>query len=387
MNKLFNNSCVIALLCLSASCASNYEQKFSPKKSYLANSEQKTVVDNAVLVDKKNTELENAQQFRFVPPLKTDSIESISSDDLLNKFDDKKSITFAADELALKDLLHLVFGERLNLSYVLGDDIKNDAQTVTLNLQSDITEKKLFLLTEELLTQRNYIIRVDDDIFYVHKSEGKGSNADVVYGYGKKNGDVPQTSQDIVQMIPFEYGLQVSLANTLRQLIGIRATTDIERQSLTIRGKRKDIIRALEFIRLMDSPTMKNRQVGVYTSVFTSTELLSEKLEELLAQEGVSVAADGNTEKALSIVQIDKQGKIVLFANNQRIIERAIFWAKEIDKPLATNQKQYFIYHPSFARAIDLGSSLANLIGDKQHSGQSGQASNTTSAASEIAVI
>ncbi|NMP32952.1 general secretion pathway protein GspD [Thalassotalea sp. M1531] len=367
MNKYIGiNSCIF-LAIMTVSCASNNDPKFSPEKSFLSGKEEVNV-NNAELVSKKQKELENSKKYRFVPPFKVDSSYADSAEDIINEFSELKNISFAADDLALENLLHLVFGEKLKVSYVIGENVKSDRKAVTLNLQSDVTERKLFLLTEELLNQRGYIIRFDSGVFYIHKREGAGNNSDVVYGYGKSNDDVPSTSLDIIQMVPFEFGLQVSLGNTLRQLIGIRATTDLQRQSLTIRGKRKDIIKALEFIRLMDTPTMKNRHVGVYQSVFTTTEELANKLEELLKQEGISVSSNGSTEKALSIVAIDKQGKLVLFANNQQIIERAVYWAEEIDKPLATNEKQYFLFHPNYARAVDIGESLQVLIGGNQTS-------------------
>ncbi len=365
---------------LSVGCTSTNSSKFSPKKSYLSE-QAKIKVDNAELIDSKNNEGAVNESVKYVNPFNSEETLSDGSAKPINNFSDVKTILLTADQLSLEDLLHLILGEKLKVSYVIGEEVKVSNKAVTLNLQEPVSEKKLFLLMEQLLNQRGFVIRFDADIFYVHKKEGEGNSADVVYGYGKFNDDVPNTSLDIIQMIPFEFGLQVSLGNTIRQLIGVRATTDIQRQSLTIRGKRKDIIKALEFIRLMDTPSMKDRQVGIYQGVYTTTEELAEKLENLLEQEGISVSSQGSTEKALAIVPIEKLGKLVLFANNLQVIERAIFWAQEIDKPLATNQKQYFIFHPSFARAVDIGDSLRALIGGGQP--QTSSSSVSTSLTSE----
>ena len=380
MNKRISVKLCICIALLSVGCSSTDSTKFSPKKSYL--SDQSTIkVDNAeLIVSQQNKDSVNAN-VKYVNPFNSEVSHNNRTEKPINDFSEAENILLTSDQLLLEDLLHLILGEKLKVSYVLGEEVKASNKAVTLNLQTPVSEKKLFLLMEQLLNQRGFVIRFEGGIFYVHKKEGEGNSVDVVYGYGKFNEDVPNTSLDIIQMIPFEFGLQVSLGNTLRQLIGIRATTDIQRQSLTIRGKRKDILKALEFIRLMDSPTMKDRQVGIYQGVFTSTEELAKKLESLLQQEGISVSSQGSTEKALAIVPIEKLGKLVLFANNLQVIERAIFWAKEIDKPLATNQKQYFIFHPNFARAIDIGDSLRALIGGNQTNNSS--ANNTTSLANE----
>lgn len=377
LNSIVNKAISLIFSLTLIGCASNDAEKFSPEKSFLKG-DQVTSSVSEPLIKNKNT-ITTKERYRFVAPLKLNTRNAKTAEDVLSRFGNKESITFSADELPLKDYLHLVLGEQLGLNYILSDDIKNDNKSVTLNLKSALTERKLFTLTEEILTQRNYIVRVDENIFYVHKTDAKGSSSDVVYGYGKELTDIPQTSLDIVQMVTLEYGVQTSLANTIKNLLGIRVTADLLRNNITVKGKRKDVIRALELIRIMDTPAMKNRQIGMFSVTFISTEELVEKLTELLKQEGISVGDAKTTEKTLSIVQLNKQGKVVFFANNQIIINRAVFWAKEIDKPAETAESQYFLYYPQYSRAIDMGESLSALIGSSNHQ----QLSNSTSAVSE----
>ena len=353
---------LISVIFLTA-CATQSGNDNRLEKSFLASDNARTEVDGAELVNDKATTQDKKQQerFRFVPPLKLNTYQTSDAEDVLSRFNDKKEITIASDELPLKDFLHQVFGKQLNISYILADEINNDKQAVSLNLQKAITERKLFTLTEELLSERGYIIRVDDNIFYIHKTAGKGHSGNLVYGYGKNIDDVPTTSLEIMQMVPFEYGMQTTLANTLRQLLGVKVVPDSVRNSLIIQGKRKKILQALELIHLMDKPTLQNRQIGVFSSTFMPTDDLIKKLTEILKQEGISLS--GNSSSALSVVQLEQQGEILFFANNMQIIERAVFWAKQIDKPVQMAQKQYFIYQPQYSRAVDMGDSLEALIG------------------------
>lgn len=362
---------------LLSACANNPNKELQIEKSYLKGRSNSIEVTNAELVtsNPKQT-LEQASQFRFVAPMKVNSLQAKSADDVLSQFSELKELKITADGLQLKDFLHQVLGEQLQVSYILGDEVKDDTQSVTLNLQDPISKRKLFTLTEELLTQRNYIIRFDDNIFYIHKKNDLSGNNDVLYGYGNQLTDIPQTSLEIVQMIPFEYGMQVSLGLTLRQLLGVKAIPDQNRNSMTIQGKRKDIIRALELIKIMDQPSYKNRQIGMYQSAFLSTKELIAKLTEILAQEGIS--AGKSSTLALAVVELDKQGQLIFFANNITVIERAVFWAQKIDKPILSADKQYFIYAPMYSRAIDMGESLEALI-----DGSGASLGNSTSAASE----
>lgn len=351
---------LVILLC---SCATEPSKKAALEKSYLEYTQQNRELSNTEVNGHIPTNAKPTHKFRFVPPIKLNTNDAIQAKDVIEQFSDSKLITIKSDGLPLKDYLHQILGEELKVSYILADEVKSSGKPVTLNLTNAITERKLFSLTEELLSERGFAIRVDENIFYIHKAEGDQSQGTVVYGYGKDISDVPQTSFDIIQMVQFEYGMQATLGNTLRQMLGVKTTVDTSRNTITIQSKRKDIIRALELIQIMDQPTMRDRQIGIYKTTFISTDEMVAKLTELLKQEGVSVGSAKSTASAVSIVEIPQQGELYFFANSTNVIKRAVFWAEKIDKPVLTSEKQYFIYSPKYSRAIDMGESLEVLIG------------------------
>ena len=374
-----NNRIIISIVILMgvSACTAQAPKKQGLEKSYLAAvNKQKALNNNEQQNTGKNNVTVN-ESFRFVAPIKLNTQSALKAEDVLAQFSEQKNITLSSDNLPLEYYLHQVFGEQLKVSYILADEIKNDDKPITLSLKNNISAKKLFTLTEEILNQRNYTIRFDDNIFYIHKASTDQSKGNVVYGYGKKTSDVPQTSFEVIQMVQFEYGMQATLGNTLRQILGVKATVNSSRNSITIQAKRKDVIRALELIQIMDQPAMQNRQIGVYKTTFTSTEQLMGKLTELLGQEGITVGRSKSTNSALSIVEIAQQGELYFFANNIDVIQRAVFWSTQIDKPTKTAEKQYFIYTPNYSRAVDMGESLEALI-----SGTS-RMSNSTSAATQ----
>jgi general secretion pathway protein D len=379
--KLKTNVVSLMLVTLGlTACANAPQEKVSPKSSFLKSEQANTLVTNAEILtvsskDAAEKSAEEQHRFRFVAPLKLNTNQATTADDVLNQFSADRTIKITADSLSLQDFLHQVLGQQLAVSYILSDDIKNDQQAVTLSLQQAISEKKLFSLTEELLTERKYIIRFDDNIFYIHKLDEQGNQGQTAYGYGNKVGDVPQTSLNIIQMVPFEFGYPTSMPLMLRQLLGITARANLDSNGLTVLGKRKEIIRALEFIQLMDKPSMQNRHIALYKSTFIGNEILIPKIKELLGQEGLTVGGANITNTALSIIELEKQGQLIFFANNVQVIERAVFWAKQMDQPSKTIDKQYFIYNPQYSRVADMGESLEALI-----SNSTNLASNTSAA-------
>jgi general secretion pathway protein D len=326
---------------------------------------------------------QDEQGVQYLTPLTTEQSTQHHGIDLTEQFSDQALVTLTADDLPLKDYLHYVMGELLGVSYILGEQVKSDTQSVTLNLQEQISQRKLFNVSEKLLTERGYVIRFDEGIYYIHQAEGKGNQGRIAYGYGNKISNVPNTSSTIVQLVPFEFGMQTSLANTLKQLVNIIANPDFQRSTLLLQGKRKEIIKALEFIQLMDQPIFKNRQIGLYKGVYVSTEILMEQLPALLKQEGISVSSAGQNDLAVSLVPLDSIGTLILFANNKTLIDRVGFWAQQIDQAPSGNQLQYFLYSPQFARATDLGESLQMLVSGGSPASLGSRASGSTSAASQ----
>jgi len=385
MNHFKYISFTFLITVLLAACTNTPQEKSNVGKSYLQTNKLQAKTE---FVGSTNELLSNSEQkidaesgLTLLTPLESQQSISVAAIDLTEKFSDVEFVELTADDLPLKDYLHHVFGELLGLSYILGEQVKEDNKHVTLNLQENISKRKLFNVSEKLLEERGYVIRLEEGIYYIHQAEESGNKGDVVYGYGKNIKDVPTTTSTIVQLVPFTFGMQTSLAHTLKQLVTIKATPDFQRGTLILEGKRKEVIKALEFINLMDQPIFKSRHIGVYKSIYVSTEELIKKLPELLKQDGISVSAIGQNDSAVSMVPLDRIGTLILFANTQTLIERAGFWAKQIDQAPSGNQLQYFLYQPQFARATDLGESLQMLISGGGGNTSKTDLSNNTSAA------
>ncbi|TMP76727.1 Type II secretory pathway component PulD-like protein, partial [Pseudoalteromonas ruthenica] len=109
----------------------------------------------------------------------------------------------------------------------------------------ELSHKKLFEISRDLLEDKGISFRFNDDVLYIHK-DSQGTTNNFVYGYGNQLKDVPNTNNDIIQLAPFNAGVQVSLAGTIKQLTRIDVRQLFEQKALLIKGKRRDIIKALE---------------------------------------------------------------------------------------------------------------------------------------------
>lgn len=351
----------------------------SPSPSYL---KKESVVAVKAKDELQSTTTDNktaAQHgITYLEPLANNKTSQSEQANLADEFSNTERVKLTADSLLVKDYLHYVFGELLNVNYILGEQLNNSKDQVTLNLQDELTKRKLFTLSEQMLQERNILIRYQEGIYYIHKSDD-GVSSNLVYGYGASPEDVPNTSNEIVQLAPFKAGVQTPLANTIRQLTSVNATPLFDQKAIMFKGKRSDIIKALEFMQLVDQPPFRDRSIGLYKSTFVPVDELSKQLQDLMKQEGISVSINASSEQAVSIVPIERTNTMVFFTNDKRFIQRTLYWAKQLDQPADGNQEQYFVFNPEFSRASDLGESLQMLLGG----GASQSLNNSTSAASQ----
>lgn len=299
--------------------------------------------------------------YQKLPSLKTDRLSDNSNIDLTLQFSDVEKVTIAADALPLNQFLHYVLGEVLEVSYVLDSSSKADQKGVTLNIRKPITKRKLFSLVDELLVDGGYQLYFKDDLFYVNKQDQKGAS-NAVFGFGRNISDIPRSSVDITQIVPLVFPLKSGFHLTIQKLANVKVGVDYDQNSVTLSGRRSEIVKAMEFIHLVDAPLFQNRQVSLYKSTFVSSDELAANLQAVLNNEGITVKGDKPSGNAVTILPIERISSIILFANDYSLLQRAGFWLKKLDQPSMIEEEQYFTYIPQFARANDIAESLEPLL-------------------------
>jgi len=389
IKNIKNTALSFILLTTLSACTAKQQTEIVSDKSYLQNEspvstaqeDGSNTTSTSSLTQSKDSQ---SGSMTYLSPLAEKQIKITGAMNLTEQFSASEKVQLAADDLPLKDYLHYVMGDLLGVSYILGDQVKSDSSTVTLNLQQDVSKQKLFTVSEGILTERGYVIRLDEGIYYIHQAEGTANQGDIVYGYGNDINDVPNTSSNIIQLVPFDFGLQTQLSLVLQSIAKVKVSVDIPHNAYVLRGKRQEIIKALEFINLMDKPSYRNREIGIYKANYVSVDNIKEKLTELLINEGLTVSNDNQDNKAISIVSLESIGSTVYFVPSKLILKRIHFWLKQLDQAPSGNEMQYFYYQPQFARATDLGESLQALIGGPSSVADSNSSlGSATSAASQ----
>ncbi len=364
---------------LLSSCSTT-DQSYEVQSSRIASGEQYQLVES----DEPDAELEqkssqSAGNLQRLPSLLGRSNAAATQQTNALQFSASDSLSLAAENMPAREFIHTVFGELLGVSYVVAEGIPAIEETVTLNLKDKISSRELFLLASKILDGKNIAVSKNENVFFVHPKDGAGKG-DVSIGVGRSKSSVPQSAGSILQMVPLRYGMNVSLERTLIELTSLAVTPDFQKNVLFLKGERTEVFRALDLIDLMDVPASRGKFVSILRLTYISPEMFINRAQDLLLAEGIGSDNGKATQNNLVLVPLEQIGAVALFGSDEFYVERAGFWASQLDKPSEGSEKRYYIFHPRYARAADLGQSIAGLLGQSS-GGLLGNSSRDTASA------
>ena len=314
-----------------------------------------------------------APMVALVPAARPTSKNSTVSD-LSLLFDQEGAIEIVAEEMSLRDFVHYIFGQMLAVNYVLDPSLASSgvgsAEAITLSIVKPLTKREVFSLVSDLFVARNIKVRFVGDTFFIHPSGANGMDDEVVLAFGREVSDVPNTSQTILQIAPLNFGIKLSIQSSIVQLTNTMATPSFDQNALLIRGKRSNVLRALELLDMLDIPAARGRHIGMINLDFITPEEFTEEVNKLLSTEGLLSSVGSEGQRNVIMIPLEKLGAVAVFSATKYLLDRVGYWASLVDVAGNGSDQQYFFYQPKFARAIDLFSSLSALISGQSDQGE-----------------
>ena len=183
-----------------------------------------------------------------------------------------------------------------------------------------------------------------------------------------------------MQIIPLQFGIRISIERTLNQLTKATITPDFDQGTIFVQGNRAQIRQVIDLVDLLDRPANRAKHIGFLTLSFISPEHFVKQVVTLLENEGIPAGAGQPNQKNVVLVPLTLSGGVAIFASSKGFLERVELWAKKLDQPPKGTDNQFFIYHPQYARARDLGDSLIPLFGGSKSAPKGNNSRDTKSA-------
>lgn len=352
-----------------AGCASNDEnqskqhavdklQRMAVKKSVLSNTNaEKPDVNEQVGPSAKSGGEQNgifsSQKVEGIGGLSKLSETAIQSPD----FDDVH-VSFVVDDISLTEFTSQLYGEILNLNYVIAPEIQADNETISMSISEAISKSELYQIANTALALRGIILLRKNDIIYIQKISERKKKNDVAVGIGNQVSDIPEGVGELTQIVPYIYSESRNISNVMSKLSSAKLTILSKQKLIIIEGERSEIERALKLINMLDVPRAFGREIRLLEFSNVSPDDAAAQIRLLLDEDGFARSSNGD----YSFVTMPRINTLVAYAANQKIVDRIMYWAQKLDVPLAGDEPRFYVFKPSFSKASDLMGSISGLL-------------------------
>ena len=262
--------------------------------------------------------------------------------------------TINVDRAEIGEVAKLVLGETLGLNYVLDPRVQG---TITLSSSRPLTGPEVLDAFEAALRVNGAGLVKDGNVTKIvalqELLEGEMGTADldpekVSAGYG-------------VSAIPIRY---ISIANMLELIDSFVARSGSVRASnignlILVRGPASERRSLIDVVLSFDVDWMRSQTASLAILANSSPEEMVSKLEAIFEQD---TATSGNN--AVKVVPLERLNGVVVIANSQEKVRRALVWVGRLDKASVTDTN-YFVYAVQNGNAEDIAKILVATFVDK----------------------
>ncbi len=174
--------------------------------------------------------------------------------------------------------------------------------------------------------------------------------------------DIPDVPGQIRQIIPIQHANALNLTQIITAVPGTQVIALPGENAITVMGSREGVEQILQFISILDQPSMRGRFGLLVRLKYWNPQELDPKLREILGAEGIPVASSSNM-GGIQLIPFDRWRFLLAFAAEQSWLDRLGYWIQLLDVPKEQDDRQYFVYFPESSRASELMETMESILG------------------------
>jgi len=273
---------------------------------------------------------------------------------------DGRDLQVALPPQPLPQFIDTVFGEMLRVPYAMGPGVAERREIISLRGPDVMSTTRLFTMAQMSLAQYGLAVVIDGGGVHI-LDDTVLSGRSPSFIRARTSPETPAPSRPVMQFFSVSTLDAESLLPVLEQAYpnrgSVRFTAQAETNTILISGSARDVAAAAAVLRELDQPHFASGQVARIEPVFLSVEQLAEDVTRALRAEGYRVSnpleAQGGS---LIMLPLPNSNQVLVFSNDTRLFERALYWVRALDTASALgNGEGFFIYHAQNMSAEDLG--------------------------------
>lgn len=299
---------------------------------------------------------------------------------------DNKIAQQSYNNLPIRAFINEVYGNQLGLNFVIEPTLGKAPDLVTMRLNSQLSEKDLFVLATKTL--EGYGISTfekDGVLVFDYSPEAADGNVPII-ATGLALPDVPRGNRPVFYLYPLKSLSTPEVNSVLSQMFDRKDVTireDMYRNALIISGKSSKVRQVVEAVKLLDKPSMSGMASAIISPVISTVDELTSQLRTVLSAEGFNVKAN-SPNAPIRFLPLQSTGQLVVFAKSEEILDYILEWAEKFEEERQTDVSDgLFTYQVQSTQAdhvVKLLTSLGVASGSGAQSGgnSTGNTNSTT---------
>jgi len=250
-----------------------------------------------------------------------------------------------------------VFGNLLHLNLNMSPQVAALQDMVTLRTENRQTPAQMFALARRVLAEYGVEVMVEGELVRLGLASSGNVSVPPLIISGRTLPQVPVSHRPVFQMIDLEVVRSGDASRWLGTLFGqdIKVVDDSQRNMIVISGKPSQIRQAVEALRMFDRPLMRGRISTRLEPAFMNANDLSKHLVEVLTAQGYGAVSTLGMPASVIVLPIASANSVLIFANTQQVLDHAVAWARELDRPSPqAGDQSLFYYQVKNTNAMEL---------------------------------
>lgn len=274
------------------------------------------------------------------------------------------NISLLAEQMPLPSLIQMVYGAILKKNVNIDPAVNARTDLVTIRTGTLQTPTQVADMIRLLLKSYGVaVIDIGGLIRIVPDNANLGYLPEIRRGYALP--ETPLPMRPIFQLVELQAVRNADVSGWIKTMFGdkVKMQDDQTRNAILLNGQSSDVMAALEAIQVLDQPFMKGRQSVRISPVFWSAEDLTRKMVDILQAEGYNAGSTAPFTWSVTVLPIPAIGGLILFCGDKALLDHAVGWATELDKPNERGGgKGLFSYQAKYTDADALAKTLQQLL-------------------------
>ncbi len=355
--------------------------KLSDTKSISNTKYKKKYIKNRY--NKKVERVQLTDSFKRENFSKAKQIELLSLKPL---FQSSQAVKVSVDNIPVSKFIDMVFGSILKLNYSYSDKVKSSKAVISLNMQTKTTQKELFDISIEMLSNNGISVSQIRSLFQFDEGvKAKATKQNQTFIYGRDFSLSGLENKKITVLFPYYY---VNLRNMLRT--GFTSSSPIAKSVkeiaganvLIISGDASEVHRLLEAARLLDQASMKKTKALLFKLTYIKSGDFKTRIESLLKASGIPIASSP-AKRGVLIVDVPELNALYAVSSKQSWLDNISLWQKRFDNiSVLGDESHIFFYKPDFRKAEELIGLINQLLGQSAEGNNHNSSKDSNSSAS-----